>query len=313
MESNTSLNASEIVKVDNDFFEVPEWAKSLVIIFMSIVTVFGVLGNGIIIIVQLKNRDKSSTDVLISTMAVFELLCSGFNGILILLMNFPAVWREIASGVLCSIHSYTLYVSSISSTLLLTVIALDRFYRTCKPFNTFYSKKRANQICINVVAASFIVSIPGYFIHTLNGHQMTCERKDNSVISSVLDLSLTVAYFTLFIVVVICYTKVAILIQTRQRQKAQLIVALTNAPGPSNKHLNHRSTSKRKLGFSKNKIHPRVDNVNRTDISVIEILEDEEGSNEENSLRVDHISKKTNNPNHQTKPVYKSIVKKEGW
>lgn len=292
MESNTSLNLSEIVKVDNDNLGVPEWAKSLVILFMSIVTVFGVTGNGIVIIVQLKNRDKSSTDVLVSTMAAFELVCSGFNGSLILLMNLPALWREIASGVLCSINSYTLYATSISSTLLLTAIALDRFYRTCKPLSPFYSKRRAHQICTGVVAASFIVSIPGYFTPTLNEPRMACERKDNFVICHVLDLSLTVAYFTMFIVVVICYTKVAIYIQKRHRQKAQTIFAQANTPGPSNKHLNQPSTHTRKLGmfFSKNKIHPRIDNVNQTNISVIENLE--EGNTAENSLKRDHIGKK---------------------
>lgn len=76
MEVNESVNVSGTPSTESYTSYVPKWAEIVVLIYMSMVTVFGIPGNGIILIVQGKIRDKSSTDILVTTMAVFELLCS---------------------------------------------------------------------------------------------------------------------------------------------------------------------------------------------------------------------------------------------
>lgn len=274
MAANASANASETTTVGSIVNDVPKWTEIFVVVFMSVVTLSGVPGNGIILIVQWRNRDKSSTDVLVSTMAVFELLCAGFNSVFTMFRNIQDIWVEIASNTICSVHIYTQYITSTSSTLLLTAIALDRYFHTCKPLNTFCSKKQANRISVCIITASFLISLPGLFISTLDNNRLTCGRASSkSFLPHVLDLCLGIAFLTMFIVVVFCYAKVALLIQRRHRKKRDAYrFALADHSKDLRKSVQTSSKLRNinRLRSTKNAIHPQTSDENSTNVSVFE-------------------------------------------
>lgn len=217
--TTTGSNSTDMKLYDNKDYEIPDWAELVSFVFMSVVTILGLPGNGIILIVQWKNREKSSTDYLITTLAVFECFCSGFNSIMIILRRVKSIWLSIASAWICRVHTFSMYNTSISSTLLLTVIALDRYSLACRPLHRSYSKRKAKMICCGIVVTSITLSSPSLAITSLDAGRLTCVRDQIvAVVSSIIDVSLGIAFLTMFIVVVVCYTKVILLLRKRHRQ-----------------------------------------------------------------------------------------------
>lgn len=264
MEVNESVNVSGTPSTESYTSYVPKWAEIVVLIYMSMVTVFGIPGNGIILIVQGKIRDKSSTDILVTTMAVFELLCSSLNSVFIILSYINAIWVATGSDTSCNIHGFTMYISSISSTLLLTAIALDRYFQTCMPLNTFYSKNKAKRICIGIIATTFVLSLPGLFLGTLDKSQPPCTRRtDIPILPHVIDFTLGTIFFTMFIAVVFCYTKVALLIRRRHRKISDLRLTQSANLKTSSK------TRKRYLRPVNNSIHPQNSDINQERVFII--------------------------------------------
>lgn len=267
----TGSNVTDMKLYDNNNYEIPKWAELVSIVFMSIVTIIGVPGNGIILIVQWKNREKSSTDYLVSTMAVFECFCAGFNSVLIILKRVKYIWIAIASPWICRIHTFSIYNTSISSTLLLTVIALDRYIQTCRPWNTSYSKRKAKMICCGIVVTSMILSSPSLALTTLEAGRLTCVREHvAAVVSSIIDMALGIAFLIMFIVVVVCYTKVTLLLRKRHRQKADVRIVQAGTSQTLTSSVQSRLQSEKidRKVFRKHTIYPITPDANLSDANL---------------------------------------------
>jgi hypothetical protein len=250
------MNETDKASFSNNF-TLSGWAEVLNIIILSAVVILGVLGNGIIIIVQLKNREKSSTDYFVGTMAVFELFCAGFNSLIVVFNNISGLWYVIATLTLCSIRAYSSLVATISSTLLLTAIAIDRYILTCKPFNTCYSKQKAKWICIGVIVISIVSSTPSLALATFDDENMKClQTVKNPVLHNILQMSLGATYVVMFVVVIFCYSKVTILIRRRHKQRINN-VPLTSASTSKHSTVSIKLSSKARFVKNKNKIAPK--------------------------------------------------------
>lgn len=245
----------------SDNLEVSRWAEVLNIIIMMTIVILGVSGNGIIIIVQIRNRERSSTDYYVGTMAVFELFCAGFNSLLIVFNNIASIWPVIASQTLCCIRAYASFLASISSTFLLTALAIDRYVLTCKPFNTYYSREKAKRICVCIVAVSILGSIPTLTLTTFDDTKIKCmQTVKNPVLQNILQLFFGAAYMILFLVVIFCYSKVTILIRRRHQQRNE--VRLEQVQASTSKHstlsTERKCSSKERCLKNKNRVAPEI-------------------------------------------------------
>ncbi|XP_060586760.1 G-protein coupled receptor 176-like [Ruditapes philippinarum] len=190
-------------------------------------------------------------------MAVFELFCAGFNSLIVVFNNISGLWYVIATLTLCSVRAYASLVATISSTLLLTAIAIDRYILTCKPFNTCYSKQKAKWICIGVIVISIVASTPSLALATFDDENMKClQTVKNPVLHNILQMSLGATYVVMFVVVIFCYSKVTILIRRRHKQRINN-VPLTSASTSKHSTVSIKLSSKARFVKNKNKIAPK--------------------------------------------------------
>ena len=124
----TVVNTTNETWCDND---VLEWYEITLVIYMVLTTLLAVSGNGIIILVERNNKCKTSTDWLVCFMAANDLIYA--------IVNIPVhislqleTWTFSGSDTLCKGHTFVERVTMYSSALLLCIVALDRYWKTCR-------------------------------------------------------------------------------------------------------------------------------------------------------------------------------------
>ncbi len=129
---------------------VQNWAFTL---FNLLISFIGIPGNSLIIRVYSARKTKSSTDVLIRSLAISDLIfCSLQLSILYrLTAKCPQMTRWSCIG-----ESYFRSLSLLNSLLITGFIAVDRYFAVCKPLTRKISPRRARKISI----ACFICSWP---------------------------------------------------------------------------------------------------------------------------------------------------------
>ena len=105
----------------------PDWCRILLITYMVIAAILAIFGNGVIILVERKNRCKTSTDWLVCFMAANDLTYVVIN----VPINVSLQFRS-TEALLCNIHMFVEKWTVYSSTLLLCTVALDRYWKTCR-------------------------------------------------------------------------------------------------------------------------------------------------------------------------------------
>ena len=130
--TGNNVNISNITAVDESKTSlVPRWCEIILIHFLFITAILAVSGNCIILMVEVKNRYKTSTDWLVSFMAVNDVLFAMYN-IPIYITYHLGYWKTIASNTTCKIHYFIEEVTMFSSAILLGTVAIDRYFKTCK-------------------------------------------------------------------------------------------------------------------------------------------------------------------------------------
>lgn len=110
---------------------IPRSCQIILVVYLSITCVLAIFGNCLILMVEIKNRFKTSTDWLVCFMAVNDILLATFCIPMYVIMHM-GYWAEIASDVLCKFHFYINEVTMFSSALLLGTVAIDRYFKTCR-------------------------------------------------------------------------------------------------------------------------------------------------------------------------------------
>ena len=213
---NSEINRNVTNKA-NQF--TPEWAIYVETAYLGFVVVLGVPANSLIILVQTKTAAKTSTDYFILLMGVIELLCSGVNAPLGMVLNFNGLWTKIASSQLCAVRMFVLYVVTTCSTCLLGAIAVDRYIQTCHPLNTIYGSTMAKKICALIGVFVVMCGSPNLLVITINDKMLCGTRSHFLSFKRTLDMALVV--FTMVILIIICfaYSRIAMHIRKRQRQR----------------------------------------------------------------------------------------------
>ena len=212
-----NLNSTEYI-TGVDWTNIPPWVRHVEDFYLFVIMLIGIPGNSLIICIQSRNRHKSTTDYFIGAMAVYELVCCSLNASLKIIMN-SKIWIYIASHTLCRFHFNLVFITTFTSAYFLAGIAVDRYFKTCKPLSNFNKVRTCKPICVAVVFVGFLTGISSYFVFEVDEHVECNVAKKYMKLQYVWNsciLSSTVAIFLVFI-----FTYVNIVITLRKRVRAR--------------------------------------------------------------------------------------------
>lgn len=193
----------------------PEWSFIAVIVFMVVIFLTGVPGNILIIVILIRLKSKFSTDYYIIMLAIVDLICTGINSPIYIARNIQPFLHITFSTNFCKVHSGFLYLTTMSSTLLLSVIAGDRYLVTCKPWNRFGRSWNIKALIVNIIIAGFSV---GYATWIGEAHDYDPVINDCYIADPtglVMSYILVVMFVMLFVTAVFCYAKICITLRAQ--------------------------------------------------------------------------------------------------
>lgn len=132
------------------------------VIFLIVLAVFGIFGNSLVLYIYGFRFKRTNAHFFILCLAVFDTLCCIAMFMEIFDKRFPMYTGRYR--VLCKIIRLTEMFSTVSSSLFLLCIALDRYYKICKPFKRF-SYKKARMCLLVCIGISFVLSWPMLLFH----------------------------------------------------------------------------------------------------------------------------------------------------
>ena len=201
-----------------------EWARYTFICFMALVTLLGVPGNVVVFSVLIKLRNKASTDFLVLTICVMDIFSSTINSTLFIFRYTPSVWKMLASSELCRLHVFAICVTVISTTLLLAATAVDRHRKTQSRSmrDTLSTIKRSKCICVGIISSSLLYGTTYVFTITLDSSSLKCVPMANYRNAAIIFSSLlSVVFLFMFFIVIVCYSRIAIILRRHHRQRFQ--------------------------------------------------------------------------------------------
>ena len=213
------LNGSDINQDTSlSHFEIPKWAQTLQLVFMILLCGVGLLGNGLVAIIQTRLKDKSSTDYLVLTMALLDLFCSTCVTPFYMAQNIQAFWELVFSSTFCKLKYFIIYGTNISSTMLFSALAFDRYMRTCHPFSSRYTCSKSKILCVIIILIGISMAVMSFHVFDQNEALDDCVKaEDTRVMETIMNSCLTGAFVLLFGMVVFCYTKVTLKIRERAK------------------------------------------------------------------------------------------------
>lgn len=199
----------------------PKWAKIWELTYLIIIGLIGTPGNLLILLVQKRNRNKSSTDYLVVGMAFHELICSSINDAVKILMHIENVWAMIASDTLCGVHFCMVYTNLFASSYLLAAIAVDRCIKTCLPLSSIFTPKRSKVICVVASIAGFIAGITTLFTYAVDDHLVCIVSKEGLDLQLKWDIGVTITIGLVVLVFIVSYTIIALALRKRVLKRKQ--------------------------------------------------------------------------------------------
>lgn len=238
MENNSLTNFSKVDILDVlpalTWMEIPQFVYKLEITYLVFIALVGIPGNSLILILQLRNREKSSTDYLVMTMAGFELWCSSVNNTVKILKNIPSLWASIASPRFCQLHYCSSYITTLASTWSLGAIAIDRYIKTCKPLTANYTLTTAKRICMGVSIAGVIGGFPPMITFTLDNYLHCLISEVHAGFMMWWDNAMIFTILVEFFVFIFAYANIGIALRKRHRVRVLAHVQPSDVSEPHN-------------------------------------------------------------------------------
>ncbi|BFZ23279.1 hypothetical protein BsWGS_26318 [Bradybaena similaris] len=143
----------------------------ILIIMLTLFSIVGSVGNGLVVLVFQRVRDKSTAQVFIISMAVIDLFTCMVLIPLTIFVEYTNA--DIKYDFLCKLYYFLLTSKIPMSALIMVAIAFDRYFCICHPLTRIITVFRARVI---VVCLAFIASLLGvvmslfygvYQVHTI--------------------------------------------------------------------------------------------------------------------------------------------------
>lgn len=163
MELNVSLNDSVVIK-DNCTYEAAwDWITSLQPLWMSVISIVGLVGNGLVLLVFCLQRNVCSVaDVYLGNLALANLLmvlCLPFWAVTIA-QNYEWSFGE----MLCKLINTAISMNYFCSILFLVLVSMDRYLALAKTMSRSRLRRSswAKRICLGIWIFGFLVSVPSF-------------------------------------------------------------------------------------------------------------------------------------------------------
>lgn len=181
----------------------------------SLITVFGLVGNGFALVVLLRTyRQSSPFHVYMLNLAVSDLLCVSTLPLRVIYYVNKGQWNM--GDFLCRISSYALYVNLYCSIFFMTAMSVTRFLAIVFPVQNLrlVSQRRARLVCVGIWV--FICAMSSPFLMTgeytdLVTNKTKCfeppPRKNGNVSKLIMlnFLSLALGFILPIVIILVCY------------------------------------------------------------------------------------------------------------
>ncbi|XP_071479024.1 uncharacterized protein [Diadema antillarum] len=203
----------------------------VIIVLYTFVVVLGIPGNLTILLTYARKKKLFSTDILIITLALVDLVASVLASFQVLRSSYPPL---VTTGLCIATHTAENSIA-ISSLALMMVISIDRYLAVCRPFRRRLSRRQGIVIGVACVALSLgATSPPGMFSWPGSVRSdSACLRDMNYDRALVLVGILVTVFVVSLLVTTIMYIKVFIFLKSRAKIHADL-VGIDHSRGPLN-------------------------------------------------------------------------------
>nr|XP_061783932.1 cysteinyl leukotriene receptor 1-like isoform X1 [Nerophis lumbriciformis] len=189
----------------------------------SIITVFGLVGNGLALVVLIKlYRQSSPFQVYMLNLAVSDLLCVSTLPMRVLYYVNKGQWNQ--GDFLCRISSYALYVNLYCSIYFMAVMSVTRFLAIVFPVRNLQlvTVSRARLACLSIWICICLASSPflmlGQKFDPVTNKTKCFEPPQGQGVSALVvlnNVSLVVGFLLPFLVILFCYAGIIRALLTR--------------------------------------------------------------------------------------------------
>lgn len=179
----------------------------------SIITVFGLVGNGFALFILIRTyRQSSPFHIYMLNLAVSDILCVCTLPLRVLYYVNKGQWNH--GDFLCRVSSYTLYVNLYCSIYFMAVMSVTRFLAIVFPVQNirWVTEKRARIVCVLVWVLICLMSSPflmsGQHVDPKTNKTKCFEPPTKKGVKKLVMLnilSLMVGFILPFLVILVCY------------------------------------------------------------------------------------------------------------
>ncbi|XP_062603587.1 beta-2 adrenergic receptor-like [Saccostrea cucullata] len=184
------------------------------IIFVTVLCIVGVIGNFHVLMVYLLRYKRSSYRTYILFLGALDMTNSTISmPLTIVYLSFPL---EFFNDFFCKVYRFFLYYVSIASTIILVIVAVDRYRKIKTPFKRQWTKKQTFRICLAGLFSGLVFAWPAPILYggrnvplpvnNLTGHRCYIEDKfKNTPFTAVFNVILTSLFILILTTLVILY------------------------------------------------------------------------------------------------------------
>jgi predicted nucleic acid-binding Zn ribbon protein len=224
---NVTLKNYSILEISSKGTILAEWTRYILISFMVGIATVGIPANAFVVIILSRLREKASTETYMCALSFADLISSSLCTIGYILRYEQTTWDVLASSVFCRLHVFLLYVTSVFSTILVALIAHDRFKTTSFGNVSMTSHKHevkiAKRKCAIVATVSILYCTSALITTTLDEDTRLCSRtQSHETIGYILDSVLVLIFLCMFGVTAFCYTRISYFLTKHNKKRNQL-------------------------------------------------------------------------------------------
>eukprot|EP00106_Octopus_bimaculoides_P003746 XP_014771188.1 PREDICTED: neuropeptide FF receptor 1-like [Octopus bimaculoides] len=132
------------------------------LVVLSIIPFFlitGLIGNMIVAYIYARQSQKSNVETFILLLAVIDLVGCGFG----MPLEMVELSLTIRSKYLCKLYKFVVFICCLMSSLILLIIAMERFRKICHPLRKQITPKLRQILIIFMAVTSVVTSLPVVF------------------------------------------------------------------------------------------------------------------------------------------------------
>ncbi|KAF6739933.1 Chemokine-like receptor 1 [Oryzias melastigma] len=216
-----STSITDLPEYDDfdEFAELKEALHVMSLVVCSLVSLLGVIGNGLVIWVTGFKMKKTVNTVWLLNLALADFLLLIFLPFHITSLALDAYWPF--GAVMCKITHTSLMLNMYASVLILMVISMDRCVSVTRPVwaQNHRNVRKASFVSLSVWLLALVLSVPILVVFNTSEYRdvLVCSNEVDQTGSHIMIVTHFLLGFSLpFIVIVTCY---AVIIYTLQKKR----------------------------------------------------------------------------------------------